>query len=102
MAPACGGPQVRTAELGAYVETRVASPAPQPLQQMREPWYVAHPSPAIISRVPGNAASFPIRTIGRLVNAPGFVDMELIVIGRRPLPTIDGEGVRPRQRRGTR
>jgi len=43
-------PQVPTAELGAYVETRVALPAPQPLQQMREPVNIAQPSPETICK----------------------------------------------------
>ncbi len=43
-------PQVPNAELGAYVETRVALPAPQPLQQMREPVNIAQPSPETICK----------------------------------------------------
>ncbi|MEH2518569.1 filamentous hemagglutinin family protein [Bradyrhizobium sp. AZCC 1610] len=42
--------RVPTAELGAYVKSRVALPAPQPLEQMREPVSIEQPSPAIICK----------------------------------------------------
>jgi filamentous hemagglutinin family protein len=41
-------PRVPTAELAAYVKSRVASPAPQPPEQMREPASIEQPSPAIV------------------------------------------------------
>ena len=41
-------PRVPTAELAAYVKSRVALPAPQPPEQMREPVSIEQPSPAIV------------------------------------------------------
>ena len=43
-------PRVPTAELAAYVKSRVALPAPQPPAQMREPVSIEQPSPAIICK----------------------------------------------------
>ncbi len=48
--PAAAAPRVSTAELGAYVKSRVALPAPQPLEQMREPVSIEQPSAAIICK----------------------------------------------------
>ncbi|KRR03807.1 hypothetical protein CQ10_17795 [Bradyrhizobium valentinum] len=42
--------RVPTAELGAYVKSRVPLPAPQPLEQMREPVSIEPSSPAIICK----------------------------------------------------
>ena len=41
-------PRVPTAELAAYVKSRVALPAPQPPEQMREPVSIEQPSAAIV------------------------------------------------------
>ena len=41
-------PRVPTAELAAYVKSRVALPAPQPPEQMREPVSIEQASPAIV------------------------------------------------------
>ena len=41
-------PRVPTAELAAYVKSRVALPAPQPPEQMREPLSIEQPSAAIV------------------------------------------------------
>jgi hypothetical protein len=41
-------PRVPTAELAAYVKSRVALPAPLPPEQMREPVSIEQPSPAIV------------------------------------------------------
>jgi hypothetical protein len=41
-------PRVPTAELATYVKSRVALPAPQPPEQMREPVSIEQPSPAIV------------------------------------------------------
>jgi hypothetical protein len=43
-------PRVPTAELGAYAKSRVALPAPQPPEQMREPVSIEQASPAIICK----------------------------------------------------
>ena len=43
-------PRVPTAELAAYVESRVALPAPQPPEQMREPVSIEQASPAIVCK----------------------------------------------------
>jgi hypothetical protein len=45
---ASGAPRVPIAELAAYVKSRVALPAPQPPEQMREPVSIEQPSPAIV------------------------------------------------------
>ncbi|KRR04069.1 hypothetical protein CP49_12985 [Bradyrhizobium valentinum] len=53
IAPAAATPapaRVPTAELGAYVKSRVPLPAPQPLEQMREPVSIEPSSPAIICK----------------------------------------------------
>ncbi|MEH2554520.1 filamentous hemagglutinin family protein [Bradyrhizobium algeriense] len=43
-------PRVPTAELGAYVKSRMALPAPQPPEQMREPVSIEQSTPAIICK----------------------------------------------------
>ncbi len=43
-------PRVPTAELGAYVKSRMALPAPQPPEQMREPVSIEQSSPVIICK----------------------------------------------------
>ena len=43
-------PRVPTAELAAYVKSRVALPAPQPPEQMREPVSIEQPSAAIVCK----------------------------------------------------
>jgi len=79
-------PRVPTAELAAYVKSRVALPAPQPPEQMREPVSIEQPSAAIVcnsrqclelphphNRRIGARARFVDTTIDRN-RLPAFVD----------------------------
>ena len=79
-------PRVPTAELAVYVESRVALPAPQPPEQMREPVSIEQSSAAIIcksrhclelphpnNRRIGKRAKFVDTTINRN-RLPAFVD----------------------------
>ena len=89
-------PRVPTAELAAYVKSRVTLPARSRPSRCARSRASSNRLPQS-SANPGNALSFLIRTIGGLANAPDSSTRQSIAIGCQPLPTIDVDCVRPRQ-----
>ena len=77
-------PRVPTAELGAYVKSRVALPAPQPPEQMRELVSIEQSSPAIICKS-RQCLELPHPNNRRIGERARFVDT---MINRNRLPAF--------------
>ena len=79
-------PRVPTAELAAYVKSRVALPALQPLEQMREPVSIEQSSPAIVCKS-RQCLELPHPHNRRIGERARFVDT---TINRDRLPAFAG------------
>ncbi|WP_334505753.1 MBG domain-containing protein [Bradyrhizobium sp. AZCC 1693] len=77
-------PRVPTAELGAYVKSRVALPAPQPPEQMREPVSIEQSAAAIICKS-RQCLELPHPDNRRIGERARFVDT---MINRNRLPAF--------------